>query len=267
MKNKLLAFLGIFLIMLGLILSFNIFTHYTVIFVLGWMFLMMFLNEKYFKNSNFNNLINKKFFLLLLLIGTFVTLIIELFGAYITPAWVYSFPFFNFKFDFWFSIGAYIFYIPATFETFTFFSNLIKTKTKKVNLNKLSILILIVSFLLISVPFIWSNPVFPGLLFCFFMAGFFLIIDFLNYKLNKNSVIINFFTSLRYVLVIGLTSLVLAVTIEYTNIIQYVWTYINIPYLDIALFGVPVIVLIGWVGLAALWINIYNIIFYFSKKL
>ncbi|MCD4666778.1 hypothetical protein K8R47_03135 [archaeon] len=223
---KYLGVLGILLIILGLIFSFNIFTHYLVFLVLGWMFLMMYLNEKYFKKSITNSK-NSKFFILLILIGTFITLVIEFTGAYISPAWFYSYNFFNFKFDFWFSLGAYIFLIPATFETYQFLINSFKYKLKKTyNFKILSIIILIISLILMYLPLIWSSQ-YKGLPFCFFIIGFFLFSDFLSYRINKNSIILNSLYSTKYIWIIVITSLIMGIISEYTNFSPYLKLFIE----------------------------------------
>lgn len=265
MSHKVFGILGIILTLLGLILSFNIFTHYTIIFLIGWFFLMLYLNEKFYNNSKLRThlsiLRNKKFLIGLIILGVVVTLIIEYIGAYISPAWIYSFDFLNFKLDFWFSIGAYIMYVPATYETFLLLSNIFKLKNKKALIDKnIIISLLIISLFLLTIPFIWKSSNYPGLPFCFFLLGVFLLTDFLNYKISKKSVIIRSMKTPRYFLIILLTSLIMSILSEYTNVFQFVWTYINLPFIDLTLFKVPIIILIGWIPLVALWINLFEII-------
>lgn len=260
------GFIGLFLIIFSSILSFDIFKHYTVFFVLGWMFLMAFINRLWFGKSDLVNLKNKFFFTLLLLTGTIITLLIEFACFYLSAPWVYSFDFFDLKFDFWFSIGAYIFLIPATFETYTLLLNITKTKTKHFfYFNRLFIFLLPLFLFLMSLPLIWQNSYYQGLPFPFFIIGFFLISDFLSYSFTNNSIILNSLASLKYFLVVILTTFLISIPIEYLNINQYVWKYIELPFLDITLFGVPLIILIGWVPLVGILINIYKFILYFSR--
>ena len=222
---------------------------------------MIFINEKYFNNSNLKIITNKNFILLLIIFGTIVTLIIEYIGAFLSPAWIYSFNFFNFKFDFWFSIGAYIVYIPATYETFTLIKNITKIKLKKkLDFQKLMVPILILSLILLMIPFVWSCKEYTGLSFCFFIVGVFLFLDFINNKINKNSVISNSLNDPKYFLIIFITSLAISIPSEYTNIFQYVWTYVNIPFIQFTLFNVPIVILLGWIPLVGLWINLFEII-------
>jgi len=261
MTKLLLMIFGVIITILGLILSFNIFKHYTVIFLIGWLFLMLFLNEKFFSNSNLKIIKNKYFILLLIFLGAIVTLIIEYIGVSISPAWIYSFNFFNFRFDFWFSIGAYIMYIPATYETYCLIKNITKIELKeKINHKKLMNIMLIISIALLILPFIWSNEKYVGLPFCFFVIGLFFLFDFINYKLSKSSIIFNSLNNPKYLLIIIITSLAMSIPSEFTNIIQYVWTYVNIPFIQFTIFKVPIIILIGWIPLVGLWINLFEII-------
>lgn len=267
MEIKLLGIIGIFLAILGIVLSFDIFTHFTVIFVLGWLFIMAYINERYFRNSSFNNLRNSKFLLLLIIIGAIAALLIEFIALFISQSWFYSYSFFNLKFDFWFAIAAYIAFIPATFETYTFLSNLTRLRIKKAfNPDTLFIIILIMSLLLMSMPIVWINPSYKGSPFIFYTLGLFLFSDFLSYNLSKNSVITSSLFSLKHSGVIVLTSFIMAIPIEYMNTLQYVWTYINVPFLDLAIFNLPIIVILGWIPLVSIWINAYKITLYLSKR-
>ncbi len=267
MKHFLLGFLGIAVTLLGFILSFDIFLHYTVIFVFGWLCLMLFFNEKYFNNSNLKIIAKSRFILLLLVLGTIITLIIEYIGAYLSPAWFYSFDFFNFRYDFWFSIGAYIMYIPSAYETFTLIGNITKIKVKqRKNYQQLMNYFLIISVFLMFLPFFWSSERYPGLAFCFFIIGLVLCLDYMNCKLGKSSVLLNSFNSLKYLLIFFITSLILSIPSEYTNIMQYVWTYVNIPLIHIELYNVPVAVLIGWIPLVGIWINVFEITKHLTNK-
>jgi hypothetical protein len=39
-----------------------------------------------------------------------------------------------------------------------------------------------------------------------------------------------------------------------------VWTYVNLPLLDITLFAFPILLLLGWIPLVGIWIDLFEIV-------
>lgn len=265
MNIKFLELFGIIFILIGLIFSFNIFKHYTVFFLVGWTLLMIYLNRTRFQYSPIMKEVkNLKFIFYFLLLGVFLTLIIEYFGSFRYPSWIYNFDFYNFTFDFWFSIGAYLMYIPATYETYFLVSKTLHFKKKESKIKTPFTPILILSLFLIIIPNFGAFQRFNKMSYPFTMLGLTFLLDFITFKKTKDSVMNNI-VDIKYLLVLGITLFLISIPSEYTNIFQFVWRYVNLPFLEFTLFRVPLIVLAGWSTLIVAWINIFNLAKYFSK--
>lgn len=265
-KRILLLISGLIIFLIGIILSFNIFKHYLIILLTGWILFVINLNKLLFKDKK-HHLKGLKEAMVIILLGTITTILIEIIVAKQSPAWIYSFNFFNFKFDFWFSIGAYIFLIPATFETYLFFKNLFRIKTTKTTLNtKLLNSILILSIILIFLPIFWYNKTYSGISFCPFIIGLALLIEVLNNKILGEAIIFNSLKSFKSLLALIITTAIMSFITELTNLTQFVWKYVNLPLLNIAILNMPIIILFGWIPLVSIWLNLYYLSKYIALK-
>lgn len=227
---------------------------------------MMGLNEGLFRYEK-HHIRNIKETILVIILGTIITILIELIGSVIAPAWAYPFNFFNLKFDFWFSVGAYIFCIPATFETYLFFKNLLKAKTPKAKLSyKYSVFLSSFSLLLMVVPLFWNSGVYRGLPFAPYIVGLSLFVETTNNRIFGRSIIFDSLKSFRIFISFILTTAVMSLLIELTNLSQFVWRYVNLPFLDWTLLRVPLIVLFGWLPLVGIWLNLYYFIEHMAIK-
>lgn len=265
-KRILLLISGLIIFLIGIVLSFNIFKHYLIILLTGWILFVTNLNKLLFKDKK-HHLKGLKEAMVIILLGTITTILIELIVAKPSPAWIYSFNFFNFKFDFWFSIGAYIFFIPATFETYLFFKNLFRIKKAKTKLNTRFLnSILLLSLILIFLPLFWHNKTYGGISFCPFIIGLALLIEVLNNKILGESIIFNSLKSFKSFLALIITTVVMSLVTELTNLTQFVWKYVNLPFLNITILNVPIIILLGWIPLVSVWLNLYCLSEYIALK-
>ncbi len=201
--------------------------------------------------------------IIIIIIGTISTILIEFLGSSVSKAWKYSFIFYNFKFDFWFSIAGYLTFIPVVSELYLFLSKGVHENNKtKINLN--IPLLLVSSFILI--PIVWKPNQFQGLPFCFAMVGIMSLFDYINKKITKKSILENIISYPKNILKIILTSIIVAISSEYTNISQYVWRYTNLPFITFELFGVSPIIIMGWIPLTIMWLTINEIAKHISES-
>lgn len=264
MTNRLTGLTGFLLMCLGLLLSFNIFRHYSLFFLAGWLLFFSFINKSYFNKTSVHSLQNGGFVSLLIIANLVFVLLLEVINAMISPAWSYSFDFFDLRFDFWVSIAVYLLFILATFETYIFLSRLLKIRVKKSSSGIHLLHSAPLPVMLMTLPLFLLDSSYPGLPICFFVVGFFLFTDLVHQRLSGKSVIMNSIMSPKYLLFLVLLSLLMSVPSEYSNLAQYVWIYSNLPFLDITLFNVPLVILLGWVPLVGIWINLFGIAGHFS---
>lgn len=114
-------------------------------------------------------------------------------------------------------------------------------------------------------PLFWS-PSWKGLPSTFFIVGFWIISDLLADYYVKKSVLTSL-CSWKNSGILILTTLIVGWPVEFANTIyDYVWKYMNIPFLNLTFTSVPVIILLGWIPLVGLWVNLYFLIQKFSQK-
>jgi len=260
MIYKLLGVLGVIIIITGFVFSFNIFMHSAVVIALGWLFLMLFLNKQYFNVSNYGGVRKKLFFPALIIVGALAAVVIEYVGLYISPAWVYAYNFFDPTYHFWLAIALYVTYPFAAYETFVLVRNILGDYKREDKTDKTGLALSLACLVFIIFPFVFESVKYPGLPFEFFIAGLFALSDIINYRVTGRSVITRSLADYRYLVAFLLTTLTMAVISEYANIISYAWRYINIPWLETALLGVPVIILVGWIPLVGMWVNFFEAI-------
>ncbi len=262
--SMMLGVVGLVLLGLGVALSFGAFLHFTMIFTFGLLLFVISLNKEFFDEMR-----DGKFLFFLVIVGVAVALVIEFVGRKIAPAWFYVFDpagLFGLSLSFWFEIIPYVFCMPVAFGIYSFFRNVFvhrKSVGMKCGVGSFDGILLVLSLALMSVPF-WFESSYEGLPFCFFIVGFFLFSDALVSRVGRESVLRRL--GLREGVALVLTSFVLGFSIELLNLSQHVWTYVNVPFLDVVFFGVPFIILVGWVPLVGVWVNFYEVIGFLRKK-
>jgi len=239
MKKEIYLWLGIVFLLAGIILSFKLFLHFTFIFVLGQWSIFHYLNLRQNKEIKFN-------FIRLFIISAAITLIIELFVRHSSSVWVYNFDFFNFSYDFWPSMAAWMLYFPASLEICNFFDKS-EIKVKKYSINNFVLLVSIILLVISFFKILDSRVHFAMLVF-----GIFCITDYISFKLNKKSVLSDLLNKNFSIIPIWL---IISISIEVLNIIyDYVWRYYP-PFLDFEICKIPLVVIFGWIPLAGIYIN------------
>ncbi len=227
----------------------------TIPLLAGWIMLFYSLNELVFHYDKYH-LDNVKEYVLLILLGTSLTLAIETVGQIVSPSWIYSFAFFSGGFIIP-SLVAYILFIPAAVETYLFVRNVLKPRVADGRSRSIAVLLSAVGITLIVVGLLWQFPLFPGLPFAFFIVGVSFTVDMFIYSLIHRSVYLTAMRSARYAACIVIAAMLLALPIEYINTYSGAWRYVNLPFLDVSVFSIPLPILMGWIPLFVLWIDVY----------
>ncbi len=263
MITFLLITIGIALAIVGIILSQRTFTHFTIIYLVGYTLLGGGV-QRLLEKQKRRPALTAKFIIWFLVLGNLITAIIEIGGRFISRAWEYSFQFFDFSSHFWFSIAAYLFYILAVHLTYSLFCSIFKTKEAPSKLP--SRVSLILGCFLVLLPLFWKSAGYPGLPFAFWVVGFFLLSDYTRGRLEETSLLCTVTYSARNFAPLLFTFLFISIPAEYLNVTQHAWDYINLPFLHITLGGFPVLLLIGWIPLIGIWLNIYAIVGKLAEK-
>lgn len=238
-----------------------------VIFLSGWILFFYSLNEIVFHYDKFH-LDNIKEYIVLIFLGTVVTISIEWGGQILNPAWIYSYSFFQ-GINFLTSLAAYILFIPASVESYLFVKNVLKTKSKDVRKRSLIFLLFGLGIVLTLMGIFWKfQPPYEGTSFAFYILGISFIVDTVVYGLIKHSIYVRALHSLKYAVTIVLASFIIAFPSEFLNTFKISWEYTNFPLLEYTILNVPLSILIGWIPLVILWLEIYYLSEYLfiSKK-
>lgn len=261
---------GIFIIA-SIFLSFNIFLHYTFVLCLGWWFLFDFLHFLFTKKSI---IISKRTspLLLILLAGGIIGLIFEIYAQFFSPVW--TDPFFYSIPDFLLSIVAWILFLPAGYETFAFFNDILIKKEREVKNKSFSRLIKYlfwVSLIFIIIPLldflIFKHDFgYSGIYFPFFNIGFWFLLDIFNYKKGQFCLLHELVSNVKIFIPLILSSLLFGFFVELLNITQYVWKYFGLPFIEYEVLGIPYVALIGWIPLMAVWVSGFYVVKSVLKK-
>ncbi len=255
--NKLQTLLGTLLLFLSFYLSFIIhYNHFYEVMLLG-IFLILYP----FTKNKFNlNIYFKLYLFFFLITGLLADLI---FGVLLGEVWYYNY---NSIFEY---ILLYLFIYPfgglVMIKSFLIFYK-DKTYSKvKIPLNYLKIgslasFLILILFLLLKYLY---NVKYSG----FFLASFIWIFLFfyLNYLCegqNRTSfirILIN--NPKRTIFAILLGTYINAILHEFPNLYSNQWVYQNIIFENISLFGIPVIVLVGWLALTIVPVSAYFLLF------
>ncbi len=168
-------------------------------------------------------------------------------------------------------IGFYILLLPAVYSIYHVFNHLfskIKLGKKGISYKEERIIfhyLGLVGIILILIPLpiiLLLNPdsLVRGLLFALPLAGLWFLLEFVEHTQHKRSLLLDILKLKEGRLVsIFITSLVLGLIIEGMNLLIPAWSYKNIPFSHIAIFGIPLIVLLGWMPLIVIFLSFYRV--------
>lgn len=261
--------LGLFIISVSFILSWTMYTWrfsfiFPGLFMSGYVLLFDAINYRLSGESfiyNFNKY--KKFLLHLFLVGCALGVIFEIGGNVFGNLWSYEVPtiFMN-----TFLIPSWGFLAMMCFESYLAVMNIFKGwKEKKVKLKKrfydtLGIIgaLGIVYFTVRIYMFFGEGNLFWDCVVAGFSVWF--IMEYVEYRIHERSLLADIIGGYwKPMIVLLIVTYITAIVWETMNIPVGAWVYTNIPYSNIKLFGLPVLIYVMWPFIYIFYISFFRI--------
>ncbi len=218
--------------------------------------------------------------LYLILIGVLTGLFIEFFGAFVSNLWWE--PFYTYLSEkpiyqailIFFSTAiaiTYVLLLPAVYSVYHvlnhFFEKIklqhkmLRDKDEKIMFHYLGIVGLF--FIIIPLPivmFLNLIPLIRGILFIFPLLGLWFLLEYVEHSQHKRSLLMDLL-ELRTgkLIAVFLTSIFLGLMSEGINLFAPGWEYKNFPFASFKIFGIPAIILFGWIPLIIIFLSFYRV--------
>lgn len=218
---------------------------------------------------------NKMLLLYLLVAGILIGIFMEFYGLFIANAW-------SSYFNTWpltaqilhYSLGVFMGYGIAALiypSLFNAFSSLQKTRGEKVD-NKNSFqmlfnLLFVTGIILLVSPLVlykfalgWDSYS-RAILFPLGVLGLLCVSEYYSYKLTKES-FVERLLKFKWNSIFSMlgTAFTIGIIWESLNKLQPSWTYQNLLFANIRLFGIPIYLILGWIPLVMIYLNITRIL-------
>lgn len=213
-------------------------------------------------------------------IGVITGVFVEYFGAFVSDLWWEPFYTYIATKPAWqailifFSTAiaiAYVMLFPVVYSVYRVLNHFLK-ENKAVsaadkNLNGIFMQLGIIGFIFIIIPLpavmFFSMPsLVRGLLFVFPLFGLWFLLEYVEYTQHKRSLMMDLMGHRKKELVaISLTSVLIGLMVEGLNLLAPAWNYKNFPFGHVQIFGVPVIILVGWIPLIIIFLSFYRVFF------
>ena len=275
--HKVIGILGFFIFLFSLVLTF--FTnssYFYTFFLLGSWFILDYVNFKFTGKSIINFLFKKAnaylIFLFLIVNAAAAFLVDYLYGVRIVQMWEWT----NYGTWHWVVMIVFmtLFFCFVVYETYRFFLFILSKEFRGNIKNKVGQkfenIMIYLGFFMLLIPlinYLFFNNFYSNYFLIFAFIGIWFICDgFANYFGGRTiiSKILN--GDLKVILAIVLSTIFLAVLHEFLNFFSIEWKYINAPFQEIAIYGVPVSVLIGWLPLVIFCISVVNLVKIIVKR-
>ena len=254
------------------------FIYTTALFTTGYWLLFDSIDYKLNKTSILHKIQRKhKKFFYLLLIGIAIGLIFDFFGAYIANLWEYPIKIneqiilyakgvlFGYGIPILMYYSIYRVILTLLTKKLGTFGIKLTTHKKEAKIFKLLGILGIIMFLIpiFAITFFpFENPIIRGLLFSFTLIGLWLILEFIEYFERERSLLKDIFHGYwNPILTIIIGAVLTGFVWEFLNLLRPVWTYKNYPLSELNIFGVPIVILIGWIFLFIVYLSFYRAIF------
>lgn len=219
-----------------------------------------------------------KIVMYIIIIGVLTGLFTEFFGAFVSNLWWE--PFYSYLSEkpiylavlifFSTAIGiSYVMLFPAIYSIYHVFNHFFeKTKSsgrlienEESVFNHLGLAGLL--SIIIPLPLVMlmdlAAPV-RGLLFVFPLLGLWFLLESIEHSQHKRSLMKDLLEFKGGKLIaVFLTSIFLGILIEKLNLFSTGWTYKNFPFGSFEIFGIPLIILLGWIPLIIIFLSFYRV--------
>lgn len=103
------------------------------------------------------------------------------------------------------------------------------------------------------------DPLYRGLLFGFTLMGFWFLLEYVEYTKHESSLLKDILEfKWKYLIAVVITSILIAVIIEGFNLLNPAWEYKNIPFDQITILGIPIVIVFGWIPLVIIYLSFYR---------
>ncbi len=263
--------LGISLILLSYFLrSFGITIASTEAFVIGY---WLFFDALDFKLSGTSVLHNIKkqhsLFFYLIMAGVLIGLFFDFFGAIVADLWAY--PGINVFFvkSILFGYGIPILMYYSVYRVILWLVNkekfgrkLIAKKGEIMFFRTVIYLGAILTLVpVLFIPFLGNlAPVPRGLLFAFTLVGGWFILEGIEYRQHKRSLLKDIFEGYwNPAVALVIAAIITGISWEFLNTMDFRWWYKNVPFSQVDIFGIPIWVLLGWIPLFIIYLSFYRV--------
>jgi hypothetical protein len=164
---------------------------------------------------------------------------------------------------------SYVLLLPAVYSIYHVFNHIFGKlkfkhdfkKKEKAIFYYLGLLGII--FIIIPIPLVMFLDLLPlvrSLLFGLPLLGLWFILEYVEHSQHKRSLLMDLLEFREGKLIaIVITSLLLGLLIEGLNNIAPAWSYKNIPFASVGIFGIPIIILLGWIPLIVIFLSFYRV--------
>lgn len=269
--HKVIGIIGFFIFLFSLVLTF--FTnssYFYTFFLLGSWFMLDYVNFKLTKKSVINLLFRKGnaylIFLFLLINATGAFLVDYLYGVKLVKMWEWT----NYGFLHWIIMLVFmtILFCFVVYETYRFFFFIFSKEFRESSRTRIGkkfekIMLYLGAFMLLIplLNYLFFNNFLSNYFLIFAFIGIWFICDgFTNYLGGRTIISRIFNGDKRSIFGIIISTILLAFIHELLNMFVGEWKYLNAPFQDVAINGVPVSILIGWLPLVIFCISVVNLV-------
>ncbi len=263
---------GLVLIILSYISRTADWVLFTEFFVVGYWLFFDALDFRLNGTSILHRIKRRNIILLyLVLAGIFIGLIFDSFGAAVSNLWYYP------SLDIFYINGiifGYGFPILMYYSAYRVVSKILRTEfgsfgKKLISRKEEELFFRLVIFIgiagtlipVISIPFLSSlSPVSRGMLFAFTLFGGWFVLEGIEYRQHKTSLLKDLFEGYWNPLAaIIIAALMTGFSWELLNTIDGSWKYQNLPF-GASILGIPAGVLVGWIPLFIIYLSFYRVV-------
>jgi hypothetical protein len=269
--HKIIGVIGFFIFLFSLMVAFfSDNSYFYVFFLLGSWFILDYVNFRLTKKSIINLLFkkgNEYFIFLLLILNAFGAFLVDyLYGVKIVGMWEWT----NYGVLEWIVMLFLmtLLFCFVVYETYRFFyyvlSKEFKGRVKKKSHKNFEHVLILIGGIMILIPlinYLFFDNFYSNYFLVFAFLGIWFICDGFTSYFHGQPIISKILNGNKKVIFsIILSTLFLMVSHEFLNYFAGEWRYVNAPFHNFAIQGIPVSILIGWIPLVVFCISVVNLI-------
>jgi|GEM_PF-6908249 len=255
MNKKIIFGLGLLFLLYSIIIAIFYNHKFYVFFCLGYLLILDYVNYKLTRKSLLEELIKSKVRLTYFLIGSliFAFAVDYLYGVLLFNIWVWM-NYSTFNYIILYTLTNF-FFILICYETFVLIKHFFKKRYREYkikltykNKDKIQGKLFLSGIIFLVFPYLYSLTISKGM-------GIIMALPFISILLlsdlflskYQTPYILRIFKDKLTIYTTLITTLILFITHELINIFGREWTYLNLPFRFISVYGVPITAFIGWI--------------------